>query len=158
MMLMSVCTRVCACVFCSELILVLRSRPASAYKVLELEACATKPFAEGCHETYFMGSLITCHPFSGAWFFQNSRDAWAERIQNNVMFYLLSSVPWVLSALIAAGGSHILLNSTASSAPQEPYSFSLLLFKTLFLNEVEMCYQAALQLHQTSTWTDQFFI
>lgn len=65
MMLMSVCTRVCACVFCSELILVLRSRPASAYKVLELEACATKPFAEGCHEAYFMGSLIICHPFSG---------------------------------------------------------------------------------------------
>lgn len=69
MMLMNVCTRVCACVFCSEQILVLRSRPASAYKVLELEGCATKPFAEGCHETYFMGSLITCHAFSGGWFF-----------------------------------------------------------------------------------------
>lgn len=147
---MSACTRVYACVLCSELILVLKSRPASAYTVLGLEACATKPFAEGCLEAYFMGSLITCHLFSGGWFFfYNSRDAWTESIQNNVVFYFLSSVPWVFSALIAAGASHSLLNSTASSAPHEPYSFSLLLFKTLFLNEVEMCYQAALQLHQT---------
>lgn len=69
LMLMSVCTHVCACVFCSELILVLKSRPTSAYKVFRLQACATKPFAEDCHEAYFMESLIICHPFSGGWFF-----------------------------------------------------------------------------------------